>query len=304
MMDLLKQEATRHGDKLKVLSVERLEALKSELEFFKNNEELNPFQKWIVDSKYQLDVPSAEFPIRSILIAAIPHPAYANVTFEKQGRRYQLQSLVMSDFERTEKYLKEYLASKGFHIQPEPNLPMKRLAARSGLAVYGRNNISYVEGMGSFLSYAGYFSDMPIDVDDWTEMQLAECCMKCNICFNNCPTGAIRRERFLIDNERCLSYFNEMPGDFPHWLPPSAHHLLYDCLKCQLQCPMNQQYADNVFESIEFNEEETGLIISGTPYDAFPLALQRKSNFLGLTDWLAAIPRNLQVLFELREHDF
>jgi epoxyqueuosine reductase len=36
-------------------------------------------------------------------------------------------------------------------------LPLKSLAVRSGLAAYGRNNVCYVPGMGSFLELVGLY---------------------------------------------------------------------------------------------------------------------------------------------------
>ncbi len=238
-----------------------------------------------------------------MLLLAIPHPAYANVVFEKQRKAYTFQSLVMSDFMRTDQYLQETLSSLGYHLVSAVDLPMKRLAVRSGLAVYGRNNITYSEGMGSFLSLAAYFSDIPCESEDWSEIRLAKACTNCQICTKNCPTGAIRKERFLIHNERCLSYLNESPGEFPAWLPETVHHTLYDCLRCQLKCPMNKDHVNQVIEGIRFSENETQWLLSGCAYQYFPSALQEKADQLGLTDWLPAIPRNLKVLFKLSENN-
>jgi epoxyqueuosine reductase len=301
MVHLLKQEALVHGEKLTMLSIKRLQNLKNEIERFRKHEELNGFQQWIVNHMYNFEAPTAEFIIRSILIIAIPHPSYAKTVFVRHGKTYHFVSLILSDFEKTEQYLHAFLAPQDYHIQSAPNLPLKRLAANSGLAVYGRNNICYVEGMGSFFSFVAYFSDIPCDHDDWTDMHQADICTHCTICFNNCPTGAIRENRFLIDNERCLSYFNERPDEFPAWLPLSVHHCIYDCLKCQINCPMNKAYVNNISESIKFSEDETEMLLSGSPFDAFPPALQQKAKILGLHDWLSAIPRNLKILFELHD---
>lgn len=301
MADLLKQEALIHGDKLQMLSIKCLQNLKSEMELFKKDEGLNGFQRWIVNNLYKLDVPPVEFIIKSIIIIAIPHPSYAKVEFVRQGKKYNFVSLVKSDFDNTEKYLNDFLTPKHYHIKAAPNLPLKRLASQSGLAVYGRNNICYIEGMGSFFSFIAYFSDIPCENDDWEEMRQANRCINCNICFNNCPTEAIREERFLIDNERCLSYFNESSDEFPEWIPLSIHHCLYDCLKCQINCPMNKEYVNNVIESIKFSEEETDMLLSGNYFDSFSPALKQKSKVLGLNDWLDAIPRNLKILFELSD---
>jgi epoxyqueuosine reductase len=290
-----------HGEKLQIVNINRLQNLQSEIEFFEKNQELNGFQQWIAHNIYKFEIPDAEFTVKSIIIVAIPHPSYANVEFVRWNQKYHFMSLVKSDFDTTKKYLQEFLAPNGYHLKPATNLPLKRLAVHTGLAVYGRNNICYVEGMGSFFSFSAYFSDIPCDSDGWAEIRHADTCAHCKICLNHCPTGAIRENRFLIDNERCLSYFNETPGEFPAWLPRSVHHCLYDCLKCQINCPMNKPYADTIIESIQFNEDETDMLLSGSPWDDFPPALKQKSKILGLDEWLGAIPRNLKILFELSE---
>jgi len=298
MENLLKQEALSHGDKLQVISIKSLKKLSEEIYQFKESEELNNFQKWIVNNLYKMDIPTIDFIIKSIIIIAIPHPAYAKVEFVSHGKKHDILSLVMSDFDNTEGYLKDFINSNNYHIQAAPNLPLKRLGVQSGLAVYGKNNVSYVEGMGSNFSYVAYFSDIPSENNEWHEIKQDDRCNHCNICLKKCPTGAIREERFLIDNERCLTYFNENPSEFPDWLPLSVHHCLYDCLKCQIYCPMNKDHIDNIIESIKFSEEETQLLLSGVSYDEFPTALKQKSKMLGLVEWLDAIPRNLKLLLE------
>lgn len=303
MINLLKQEALLHGDKLQILPVNCLQRLKKEIDAFAENENLNGFQKWIINNLYNFKLSNTEFIIKSIIIIAIPHPAYAKAEFTRHGKKYNFMSPVMSDFDNNKKYLTNFITQKGYNLEYAPNLPLKRLAAQSGLAVYGRNNICYVKEMGSFFSLDAYFSDMPCEDDDWTEMAHADTCANCNICLNNCPTGAIRKEQFLINNERCLSNFNESPGEFPQWMPLSVHHSIYDCFKCQLNCPMNKQYANNILENIRFNEDETNMLLSGRPFGDFSQDLKQKSKILGITKWLDsdAISRNLKILFELSE---
>jgi len=71
MIDVLKHRVVAHGDRLKMLSIKRLQDLKNEVERFKKNEELNGFQQWIVSQMYQFEAPPAEFAIKSILIVAV-----------------------------------------------------------------------------------------------------------------------------------------------------------------------------------------------------------------------------------------
>lgn len=68
----------------------------------------------------------------------------------------------------------------------------------SGLAKYGRNNITYVNGLGS------NFSDIKCQEDTWGEVQNESFCNECNLCGEHCPTGAILEYRFLIDTLECL----------------------------------------------------------------------------------------------------
>lgn len=304
MVELLAQEIRRHGDAFRILPIERLADLKKDIGDFQKDANLNGFQKYITNSLYRFELPAAEFVTRSIIIIAAPTPAYAKVIFDWRGHKIAALSLARSDMGKkaapaaTKQYLTRLLKPAGYHIQAAPQLPLKRLAVRSGLALYGRNNISYVAGMGSFFTLVSYFSDIPCTEDSWHEIRSLEQCQKCTACLHNCPTGAIAAERFLIDNERCLSYFNEGPGDFPEWLPDSAHHCLYDCLMCQNICPQNKDHLNHVIGPLEFNETETGLLLSGKTMKEFPAALQKKVIFLGMDSWLGAIPRNMRVLFE------
>jgi epoxyqueuosine reductase len=302
MMNSLQQWSSPQGVRLQGIPISRLQDVRSEIEDFKKTGELNGFQKWITTDLYRFDLPAdTGFPVRSLILAAIPHPFSARVGFVRQAKRHEVTSLVRSDFEAAENDLRDYLSARKYHLRPARNLPLKRLGVQSGLSVYGKNNITYVEGMGSQFSLAAYFSDAPCEQDAWREVRVAERCADCRVCFKSCPTGAIQKDRFLINNEICLSNLNESEGEFPGWLPKSVHHTLYDCLKCQIGCPMNKEYLTNTVGPIEFSEAETELLLSGSGWDDFPGEMQKKARYLGMDEWLESIPRNLKALFELSE---
>ncbi len=300
MLNSLQQLAHSRGERLALLHLSRLDEVATELTDFAAHEELNGFQQWIVAHKYRLVAPAdLPFTPRSILIQAIPHPFYANVTVEHGGQEFQLRCLVRAGFDAAEAWLRAELHACGYHLAGEPNLPFKRLGSHS-LAAYGRNNITYIDGLGSFFSYAGYFSDLPCPAtDDWLpQINLAASCRNCTGCLNHCPTGAIRSGRFLIDNERCLSYFNEGPQPFPAWIQPEWHNSLYDCLRCQIDCPMNQAHLETTPATIRFNEAETAQLLTGAPLTDFSPEFQATARHLGLDDWWEAIPKNLRALME------
>jgi len=245
-------------------------------------------------------LPDADFSVKSVILIAIPHPAYARVDFDFHGRTHHCISLVQSDFTGTDHRLAGIVNAHGYHIVAADNIPLKRLAVRCGLALYGRNNITYIGGLGSYYSFVAYFSDIPPDEDVWVDVNTSALCGSCGACVSACPTGAIRSNRFLIDNERCLSYLNERADDFPQWLSPSVHHCAYDCLQCQLSCPMNLEFAENIAGPFRFNESETAQILSGNPVESFEPDLASRVKALGLHEW-PGVPRNLKMLFETDE---
>jgi epoxyqueuosine reductase len=176
-------------------------------------------------------------------------------------------------------------------------LPKKLLAARSGLATYGRNNITYIDGMGSYYWLSAFYTDMPCADDVWLDLTIMESCKDCRICLDNCPAGAITGERFLLHAERCIVYHNEKPGNvpFPEWMDVSWHNCLIGCLRCQENCPQSKGMLDTV-EAAEFSQEETELLLAGTPQERLPAPLLKKLEEWDLMSSIDIIPRNLRAL--------
>jgi epoxyqueuosine reductase len=200
---------------------------------------------------------------------------------------------------KLEQNLNKFLNPKGYYVQYAPRLPRKLLTVRSGLGLYGRNNICYVKNMGSFLFLATYFTNISCVEDEWHEIGHMTSCRTCTACMRNCPTSAIMNNRFLIDNERCLTYLNEANSDqeFPQWLDTSSHHTIYGCLRCQEICPMNKDYLNKIIRPAEFTEEETKFLLKGKPFETFSQTLKQKIEFIDMKAYLGALPRNLKILF-------
>jgi epoxyqueuosine reductase len=297
------QNALVNGEQATLIPIHQLQRVRNEIDRFKRHADLNGFQQWIVNDLYEFDVPNVGFSVQSIILLAIPHPFYAHVELIYHGKTYHCLSLVMSDFDTTENNLKKVLRSEDYHMIATQNIPLKRLAVHSGFAVYGRNNICYIDGMGSNFSFIAYFSDIPCDDEYGTDVIMASLCATCHACVNNCPTGAIQKHRFLVDNEKCLSYLNESGEPFPEWLPKTVHHCVYDCLKCQMTCPMNKEQVKHVVGPIQFTESETQMLLSGVHVEEFSASLKKKAHYLGFHQWPDGIARNIRVLIELSEQE-
>jgi epoxyqueuosine reductase len=176
--------------------------------------------------------------------------------------------------------------------------PLKTLAACAGLARYGRNNISYVTGLGSYLMLAACASDAPPPDDaPWRAPERLARCERCTACLRACPGGAIRADRFLLQTDRCLTTHNESEEPFPGWVDPAWHHAAVGCLRCQQSCPENAGVELGVAETEFFDEAETEAILAASP--DLPAATREKLARSGLDYSAALIARNLRALLVL-----
>jgi epoxyqueuosine reductase len=244
--------------------------------------------------------PPAELPdARSIIIVAVPTPQM-RITFRWHGEAVPVivPPTYVSYTQRTRMARADmalWLESEGYSAA-KTALPLKTLAVCSGLAEYGRNNICFVSGMGSFLQLVGVFAELPADEDPWREPKALDRCGSCVACLRHCPTGAIDNDRFLVHAERCLTYHNEAAGDFPDWIAPSWHHCLVGCMRCQTACPENRPFLDWVEDRAEFFEEETALMIRRIPLDELPRETAAKLRSLEINEDHMSLCRNLSML--------
>jgi epoxyqueuosine reductase len=197
------------GIKGSVVSVDRLRDIESDISNLISNGEVNleankdipqyqySYEKIISGKKYRYDSNNDPIGAKSVLILAIPMPVH-KVGFTINNNTVDV--LIPSDYmqRKASKELDEYLKNTlnmFNHKAIKAKLPLKLLAVRSGLAEYGRNNISYVEGMGSRLFLTAYYVDCQLPEDTWREPVRMKMCILVEICMNNCPTKAISRKQ-------------------------------------------------------------------------------------------------------------
>ena len=176
-------------------------------------------------------------------------------------------------------------------------LPLKLLAACSGLGLYGRNNVLFVAPMGSFHQLAAFYTDEVAPEQSWEEPLAMARCQDCTACAAACPTGAILRDRFLLRTESCLTLLNEEPGEFPDWVPASAHNCPIGCLRCQIVCPENRAVANEVGATVTFDETETQALLAGVTAEQLTPDMLERLKSAGLDEYLPVLPRNLSALF-------
>jgi epoxyqueuosine reductase len=301
---LLSQLAAR-GVQGRVVSIDHLGDLKAAIEEPRSQGLLDAelVQTYLAEFDYR--PPEALPGARSIVVVATPQPQ-VRVTFAWDGR--PLQCIIPPTYPEREMdaqvyaLLQEILEPAGYRVV-EASLPKKPLAVRSGLAAYGRNNITYVPGMGSFHGLVAAYTDLPVADDGWREPQMLERCRTCRACLHHCPAGAITAERFLLHAERCITFHNEKPGRvaFPSWLDAGSHNCLVGCLQCQWICPENRDVRRWTEEGVVFTRAETELLLEGVPLEGIPACTLEKMQRVNLDLWADLLPRNLRALLAARE---
>jgi epoxyqueuosine reductase len=248
---------------------------------------------------WHFELPVSFRTARSIIMTAVPQPK-TSLQFELYGEKH-LAIVPPTYIHDTDKValdmLSPLLAKDGYKIQTAL-LPSKLIAVRSGLAKYGRNNIAYIDGWGSYFRLRAFFSDIPCSQDNWQEPAAMELCSKCTACINKCPTRAISADRFLVDAGQCLTFFNEGLEEFPAWIHPKWHNCLIGCMVCQDVCPANKDHTAWVMPGGDFSEEETVMILDGVPEASLPADTAQKLQKVNMLESYDLLQRNLGALID------
>jgi len=306
LLEQMHSRLERNGYRARTVSATRIKELREEIDklhrqgFF--NEEFYENELAFFEFKSPASLPEA----KTLIIVAMPQPVL-NVAFNFHGKLRQVilpPTYKYSEDKKVQGILSEILGAHGYSVvQPQlpslagGKLPMKSMAVHSGLGRYGKNNICYVPGMGSFHRLTMFYTDCEFPEDDWHGFQLMQRCAECQICLRSCPTGAISADRFLAHAERCITFYNEQPySEFPAWIKKSWHNSIIGCVRCQKVCPENAQFMKQTVDAESFSEDETTLIMKGTPENRLPPETFKKLERLDLKGRMDILPRNLKVL--------
>lgn len=138
---------------------------------------------------------------------------------------------------QTEKVL-NFLSDHGYTGLPiATGIPIKIMAARSGLGRYGKNAVIQAPSKGSWLALNAIFTDAPLEIDN----PLGDDCGDCNICQEACPTGALNKP-YKCNIERCLTLhtlYNK--GTIPKDIREKAGTCIAQCNLCLDACPKNKE---------------------------------------------------------------
>jgi epoxyqueuosine reductase len=296
MLRALLNEIVAHGDRGALVPVSCMEDLRREMEEI-NNETHQPFSDW----SWMAVPDSLDFTPRSILCVATYSPK-VRLRFHDGSKPapcivppYYTDEDAVSP--KVLSYISAYLEPLGFRAAAADNIPLKPLAVHCGLAHYGRNNITFNEDFGSHMRLLAYYTDVLCEDARWFPLRRMDTCDNCRACVAACPAQVIDPDRRAIDSVRCLTMLNEVPGEFPDWLPLDAHNALVGCMRCQDCCPANDCTTHKITEGISFTAEETAELLLHEGDEPYSDALAARLEATGISEsFYKLLPRNLNAL--------
>lgn len=243
--------------------------------------------------------PDIAFEPLSFLVVAYPaSPARIVLTTEGGHRAIPIPPTYLDDRFHRGQRLRNLLeqSAHGFQTSPCRGMSHKLLAVLSGLGRYGRNNLCYVGEWGSYIHLKAFYTDIPC-ADVSYPIRFMDACQACDLCRQNCPTGAIGTQP-AIDANRCLTLHNESDQPLPVWIPPDVHHALIGCLRCQESCPKNPPLAGMDIQTLELDAAESrDLLASDTA--AMAPELTAKLRQFGLQEFFfARAGRNARLVID------
>ncbi len=272
----------------RTISIEHLSEVKEIIDKLNHSGQISSqptFQAYLKDLEYQApkDLPHA----RSLILAATPW-RLRSFGLHWNGKEHRL--LVPGGYFYYEdaafrEALKQRVAREVLK-NPAANLvfanpALKTLSVRSGLAEYGKNNIAYVDGYGSFHVLWAFFTEAQLS-DQWVRpLRLMRLCKGCSICLRSCPTKALSENRFELDAGRCITLYNEMKDPIPEWVNLKAHNALIGCLKCQFDCPADREVIHGIEHVADLTEKETALLMKGRHDPMLEALISEKLKGLG-----------------------
>ena len=292
--------------KFSSISVEHFPELQGHIDGLKEKRQLSDHETYLnYISELGFTIPEPFPEAKSLIVMAVSDPVM-NINFHYKGVKKEVTlapGYISSGYTVdtiTELVKTEIIKDIHAKVQMTGNVHQKLSAVRSGLAKYGRNNITYVEGMGSYHRLYSFLTDAEMP-DNLTEMSMLDQCEGCRICMNSCPHGCITEKNFVINAGRCLTLYNELKGEFPNWIPPGSHNALMGCLLCQRPCPANKGKTSGIGRLPDITEGETKRILEGTPDEALLETLGDKMRMFHPAtseDYFEVFTRNLSVLIQ------
>jgi len=197
--------------------------------------------------------------------------AYRPYEYPADGATVSAYYPASDDARKAVEEVEKFLCSKGYRAKAAPNLPLKPTAVQGGLARYGRNGVTAIDGLGSRYALQMVLTDAPLELDqqELSELRLSDSCADCGRCVKACPVGALDGTG-RVDVKKCIrARSDEYPLDEAY--RPLIGRSLYGCDICQDVCSRNggvqrQILPDGLREALRLETLLAGDVAGLIPY--------------------------------------
>ncbi len=190
---------------------------------------------------------------RSVIVCAFPyytgeHPG-ANVCKYAMVPDYHV--VVRQILNRAAAELEEAFGASFVGFSDVSALPERECALAAGLGFAGENGLVIHPQYGTFFVIGELVTDYLFLFDS----PLAQTCLQCGLCAQNCPAGAISAAG--IDYTRCLSESTQKKGELTEEEQRLIREngLMWGCDGCQNCCPYNRDLPTTYLEAFAASVE-------------------------------------------------
>lgn len=280
----------------RIIEIDRISDIKEEVHNHQSEHLQLDNYNYYADTSYDFSILDNSS-VKSIFITATPSPFYILRIEGSIDLRippiYGNRSKIVNESKRiTESLFTQF----GYHTY-SVYLPKKLIAVHCGLASYGNNGITYIKDFGSYFRLTMFASDYECsDKSVWNDISLMKSCQKCGKCIQICPVAALEKGSAWVNTNKCITRYNEQPGDFPEWIQGNYHNSLVGCSKCQEICPQNYKKSKEIVISV--SNEMINQIMDVNSYDELNQNTRELLNELSIERYFQVLKRNIKMLIE------
>jgi epoxyqueuosine reductase len=299
----LEREIHRLGGQLQVVPMSVLSTVREEWRKCVEQIQNTQMHQDLLENYFDFTLGDKLDQVNSLIIIALPSPpCYVELELESGRIEADIPPVYIHRDQQLET-IKQLVANSfdqnQLHSWPVV-LPKKILASISGFGKYGRNNLLYVEGLGSCHRLTVFASDLVCtDEMELSTQRRMERCSHCGICMRSCPTGAIAECTTIINHDRCLTFYNEREHLLAEWLQEDWHHTLVGCIRCQELCPANRGVWRRE-KLAAFSKAEVQQILEKQDFSTVDKELQDKLTELNLQRYYSVMSRNIKLLLKAK----
>jgi epoxyqueuosine reductase len=162
------------GCKTGILPIRYLESIRAEIQALHDSRIISDEVCQLIRQFHHYDYSDRDYPVNSIIVIASPSTLIRTYINYKGQRMAVVIPPTYIDYVTEpmtiEQSLNKVLNPAHYRAARVHSLPEKPLAVASGIAEYGRNNVTYVEGMGSFALLSVYYSEKNCTVQQMHSM--------------------------------------------------------------------------------------------------------------------------------------